>query len=154
VKQRSMASLVILDQDRVLLLHKQTRYHDRPLWIPSAGGHFEKDELNDPEACLWREVNEEIGLSPDAFENSKLRYIALRHSGDEIRINYYFFGNLRKGVSRSIANNEGALRWFGLEEARSCGMPISFKACYQHYLGIGQKDELVYVMVGETITPL
>jgi 8-oxo-dGTP diphosphatase len=145
---RNMASIIIRDGGKILLLHKQTRYSDRPLWIPSAGGHFERDELNDPEACLWREVAEETGLTSAAFENVKLRYIALRNSGDQIRQNYYFFGDLREGVSRNITNNEGELRWFTPGELQNLAMPLSFQSAMKHYLDVGCLDENIYMAVG------
>jgi 8-oxo-dGTP diphosphatase len=145
---RNMASIIIRDGGKFLLLHKQTRYSDRPLWIPGAGGHFERDELNNPEACLWREVAEETGLTPAAFENVKLRYIALRNSGEQIRQNYYFFGDLREGVSRDITNNEGELHWFALGEIQDCAMPLTFQAAMNHYLDVGCHDEVIYVAVG------
>jgi 8-oxo-dGTP diphosphatase len=145
---RSMASITIIDSGKILLLRKQTPYHDRPLWIPGAGGHFEEAELNDPDACLWREVEEEIGLKSDAFKGVRLRYIAFRRDGEQIRINYYYFGALRAGVSRDITNNEGELRWFGAEEARKLDMPLSYSVCLKHYLDAGCNDDEVYVAVG------
>jgi 8-oxo-dGTP diphosphatase len=160
---RNMASMIIRNDNEVLLLHKQTRYHDKPMWIPGAGGHFEHGEMNDPEACLWREVKEEIGLEAEAFENVKLRYIALRNSGDQIRINYYYFGDLREGISRNLASIEGELQWFTFQDSLNCDMPPSFKACFNHYLDAGYCNDYVYVAVGtinadgnveHTITPL
>jgi 8-oxo-dGTP diphosphatase len=71
------------------------------MWLPGSDGHFEHGEMNDPKTCLWREVNEELGLTPETFENVKLRYIALRNSGEQIRINYYF-GYLREDISRNL----------------------------------------------------
>jgi 8-oxo-dGTP diphosphatase len=133
------------------------------MWIPGAGGHFEDGEMNDPEACLWREVNEELGLPPEAFANVKLRYIAYRYSGEQIRINYYYFGYLREGISRNLTNNEGELQWFTLQDVPNCDMPLSLRACFNHYMDISYCNDYVYVAVGtintdgnveHTITPL
>jgi 8-oxo-dGTP diphosphatase len=143
-----MASIIIIDDNHVLLLHKQTRYSDRPLWIPTAGGHFEAGELNDPEACLWREVNEELGLPTQAFENVNLRYIALSNSGEQIRTNYYYFASLREDFSRDLSNNEGELQWFAFNEAKNCDMPLSLKACFSHYLDFGCNDDYIYTALG------
>jgi 8-oxo-dGTP diphosphatase len=143
-----MASIIIINANRVLLLHKQTRYSDRPLWIPTAGGHFEAGELNDPEACLWREVKEELGLPSEVFVNVKLRYIALSNSGEQIRTNYYYFASLRNGISRELMNNEGELQWFALNEAKNCDMPLSLKVCFNHYLDVSCNDDYIYTAVG------
>jgi 8-oxo-dGTP diphosphatase len=118
------------------------------LWIPTAGGHFETGELNDPEACLWREVNEELGLPSNAFANMKLRYIALSTGSEQIRTNFYHFASLRDGVSHELMNNEGELRWFTLQDAKNCEMPLSFKSCFNHYLDVGCNDEYIYTAVG------
>jgi 8-oxo-dGTP diphosphatase len=120
------------------------------MWIPGAGGHFEDGEMNDPETCLWREVKEELGLTPEAFENVKLRYIAFRNSGEQIRINYYYFGCLREGIDRNLENSEGELHWFTLEDSLNCDMPLSFGACFNHYLDVGHCNDHVYVAVGTT----
>jgi 8-oxo-dGTP diphosphatase len=118
------------------------------LWIPTAGGHFEAGELNDPETCLWREVKEELGLPPEAFVNVKLRYIALSNSGEQIRTNYYYFASLYDGVSRELSNNKGELQWFALEDAKNYDMPLSLKACFSHYLDVSCNDDNIYTAVG------
>jgi 8-oxo-dGTP diphosphatase len=145
MKLRSMTSLFILENGSVLLLHKQPKFMPTPRWVPGAGGHFEPHELNTPAACLWREVQEELGLPPGAFENTRLRYILLSRSADEIRINYCYFGNLKDGVSRNLSNSEGELRWFGWEEIQSIAISPSIKAALNHYHTRGRDDDCIYI---------
>ena len=38
-------------------------------YIGSAGGHFEPQELNDPRACVLRELQEELGLADEDMKN-------------------------------------------------------------------------------------
>ena len=49
--------------NKMLLLYRQGSSVVNNLWIGSAGGHFEKDELNDAGACVLRELEEETGLT-------------------------------------------------------------------------------------------
>jgi 8-oxo-dGTP diphosphatase len=150
MKLRNMASLFIVDDGNVLLLYKQPKFLNTPRWVPGAGGHFEPDELSAPDACLWREVREELGLPPDAFENTRLCYILLSRSVDEIRIHYCYFGSLKDGVSRDLANSEGPLRWFKLEETRDIEMSVSVKAVLNHYQTRGRSDDGIFVATGRT----
>jgi 8-oxo-dGTP diphosphatase len=102
--------------------------------------------MNDPDTCLWREVEEEIGLTSDEFENVMLRYMSVWKSKDEVLINYSYFGNLCDGVSRSIVNNEGELRWFDLDDACNLGSSGGMTDVFVHYRDIGRSDDSVYVI--------
>jgi hypothetical protein len=52
MKLRNMASMIIIDYGKILLLHKQPKFSDRSLWLARAGGHFEHTEMNAPDTCL------------------------------------------------------------------------------------------------------
>ena len=71
-KLRNMTALYLLKGDKVLLLYRQGGKVVNNVWTGSAGGHFEKDELNDARACVIRELEEELGLQADdiAYEIS------------------------------------------------------------------------------------
>jgi hypothetical protein len=45
-------------------------------------------------------------------------------------------------------NNEGELRWFTLQDSKNCDMPLSLKACFNHYLDVGYNDDFIYTAVG------
>ena len=117
------------------------------VWTASAGGHFEKDELNDAKACAIRELNEELGLSKDDVEDMKFRYIALRNVKGEIRQNYYFFAKLKDGVDENLHSNEGECKWFSLDEIGDLEMPITAKYVMEHYCKVGRFTNEVYVGV-------
>ena len=57
-----MASVYIRRQNQILLLCRQGSSIVKNLWIGSAGGHFEENELNDAKACVLRELEEELSL--------------------------------------------------------------------------------------------
>lgn len=61
-KLRNMTAIYLMKGDKILLLYRQGGSVVNNVWIGSAGGHFEKEELNDAESCILREMKEELGL--------------------------------------------------------------------------------------------
>ena len=68
-KIRSMASVYLRRDDKLLLLFRQGNSIVSNLWIGSAGGHFEEAELRDARACVLRELYEELSINENALEN-------------------------------------------------------------------------------------
>lgn len=148
-KLRNMTSLYITKGDQMLLLFRQCGRVVSDTWVGSAGGHFEENELNDPRACVLRELKEELGINENALRNLLLRYVTLRRVKGEIRQNYYFFAELDNGERDYIASTEGISRWFTLSELSELEMPYTAKYVIEHYLQIGQKTNDMYVGVAD-----
>lgn len=146
-KLRNMTGIYLLKENKILLLYRQGGKVVNNVWTASAGGHFEKDELNDAKACAIRELNEELGLSEDDVEDMKFRYIALRNVKGEIRQNYYFFAELKDSVDENLHSNEGECKWFSLDEIGDLEMPITAKYVMEHYCKVGRFTNEVYVGV-------
>ena len=73
---RNMTSIYLYDDDnRVLLLYRVGSRVVNNAYIGTAGGHFEKEELNDAKKCVLRELYEEVGLTVSDIEEPKLRYV-------------------------------------------------------------------------------
>ena len=144
---RNMTGIYLLKGDKILLLYRQGGKVVNNVWTASAGGHFEKDELNDAKACVIRELKEELGLFPENVEGLQLRYIALRSVNGEIRQNYYFFAELKNSVDENLHSNEGECKWFSLDEIGELEMPITAKYVMNHYCEIGRNTSSVYVGV-------
>ena len=117
--------------------------------MASAGGHFEKDELNDPKACVLRELKEELNLAEDDLTNLKMRYIGLRNVNGEIRQNYYFFADLKPDRYGLFTSNEGKCRWVDFAEVMKYDMPLTARYVVDHYLRIGQYSDALYGAVCE-----
>ena len=146
-KLRNMTSVYLTGEQGILCLYRIGSRVANNKYIGSAGGHFEKEELNDARGCALREMQEELGLTESDVEDLKLRYITLRLKNGEIRQNYYFFGKLK--TQRPLESTEGNLHWFSYEEAENLQMPASAKHMLLHYLKIGRFDEHLYAGMTE-----
>lgn len=144
ITQRNMTSIYLCSNDKILLLYRQGSKVANEMWIGTAGGHFEENELNDATACVLRELNEEIGLQEDTLRNLALRYVTLRQTKGEIRVNYYFFAMLDNGEYLPLTSNEGILKWFSLDEVNDLKMPFTAEYVMKHYVSIGQYNNLIY----------
>ena len=141
-KLRNMTSVYLTGEKGILCLYRIGSRVVSNRWIGSAGGHFEPEELNDPRACVLREMQEELGLTEADVQDMKLRYITLRLKNGEIRQNYYFFGRLK--TEKALQSTEGILQWFSYEDAEKLEMPASAKHMMLHYLKVGRFDENLY----------
>lgn len=152
-----MTAVYLYKDDKVLLLYRiGSRVADR-MYVGSAGGHFEKDEVNDAKACALRELKEELGLTEDDIHNLELRYVAMRLKENEIRQNYYFFAELKDTV-KALKSPEGNLEWFTFEDALACEMPVCAKYAFEHFVKEGKNTNKLYAGVateqGITFTEL
>lgn len=147
IKLRNMTSVYFVREGEVLCLFRIGSRVANNRYIGSAGGHFEKEELNDPKKCVLREMQEELGLTEDDVEGLTLRYITHRLMGGEIRQNYYFFGTLKE--NRALTSTEGKLRWVPFDEIPQLYMPVSAKAMILHYLEEGRFTDYLYCGITE-----
>ncbi len=146
-KLRNMTSIYLSKDDKILLLYRQGGRVVRNVWTGSTGGHFEECELNDAQACVLRELKEELGIDKEDIEGLSLRYITLRRSKGEIRQNYYFFAALKS--AGELTSNEGICKWFALDEIFSLEMPYSAKCVMEHYCKKGRFTSEMYVGVSD-----
>lgn len=148
-KLRNMTSIYITKGDKMLLLFRQCGRVVSDTWVGSAGGHFEENELNNPKACILRELKEELDIGEKGIRNLLLRYVTLRRLKGEIRQNYYFFAELDGETGDCIASTEGKSRWFTLSELSALDMPYTAKFVIEHYLEIGRNTDDLYVGVAD-----
>lgn len=146
-KLRNMTSVYLTGEKGILCLYRIGSRVANNMYIGSAGGHFEKDELNDARACVLREMKEELGLTEGDVEGLTLRYITHRLKNGEIRQNYYFFAKL-KG-ERELTSTEGILKWIPYEDIPNLEMPVSAKHMILHYLREGRFTEHLYAGITE-----
>lgn len=143
-KLRNMTGIYLTCGDRILLLYRQGSRVVNNLWVASAGGHFEASDLYDARACVLRELREELGLTEDALTDLRLRYVTLRCMKGEVRVNYYFFAELKGGPDMPIQSPEGKLEWFPMEKVGDLEMPFTAKFVLDHYLPVGHRTDALY----------
>ena len=144
---RNMTSVYLTGEQGILCLYRIGSRVASNRWIGSAGGHFEPEELNDPRACVLREMQEELGLTESDVEGLTLRYLTHRLMEGEIRQNYYFFARLKE--DRELWSTEGNLRWMSFDEIPDLYMPVSAKHMILHYLKEGRFTDHLYCGVTE-----
>ena len=147
IRLRNMTSVYLTDEEGILCLYRMGSRVANNLYVGSAGGHFEQDELNDPKACALREMREELGLTESDIDGLRLRYITHRLKNGEIRQNYYFFARLKE--KRELDSSEGVLRWVPYDDIPNLEMPVSAKHMILHYLAQGRFDDALYAGITE-----
>ena len=143
-KLRNMTAIYLLKGDKVLLLYRQGGKVVNNVWTGSAGGHFEKDELNDAKAAMLRELSEEIGIFEHDIDNLKFKYVTLRNKNGEIRQNYYFFADLKENTVLKTDCSEGKLEWVDYDDVLKKDMPFTAKGMLEHYMSTGRFDDKIY----------
>jgi len=146
---RNMTGVYLSCGGKLLLLYRQGGRVVNDTWVASAGGHFEKDELNDPETCVLRELHEELGLTRNDLTDFRLRYVGLRYFKGEIRQNYYFFADLNPEKAGGLVSDEGKCRWVDFGDALSYDMPKTAKAVMTHYMRTGRFTDAMYSAVSD-----
>ena len=142
IKLRNMTSLYLVNEEGILFLYRIGSRVANNKYVGSAGGHFEKEELNDPRACVLREAREELGLGEKDLEDLRLRYITHRLVEGEVRQNYYFFARLK--AAQILTSSEGILRWTSWEAIGELEMPVSAKHMIEHYCKEGRFTDRLY----------
>ena len=144
-KLRNMTSIYLRRGDNFLLLYRVGSRVIGNSYTGTAGGHMEEAELNNPRACVLRELFEETGLTEQDIKNLQFRYITLRLKNGEVRQNYYFFADLAEHVeSEKLSSNEGELKWFAASEMEGLNMPHTAKYMLLHYIKTGQYTNCLY----------
>lgn len=147
IKLRNMTSVYLVREGEILCLYRIGSRVANKKYVGSAGGHFEPEELNDPYACVYREMEEELGLKPEDVPDMQLRYVTYRLMGQEIRQNYYFFGEFPGG--RNMSSTEGTLRWVRYGEVEDLDIPVSAKHMLLHYIREGRFTDKLYAGITE-----
>lgn len=148
-KLRNMTAIYLTCGDKILLLYRQGGRVVNNVWVASAGGHFEENELNDAGACVLRELYEELHISEDMLVNLSLRYVTLRRMENEIRQNYHFFAELKNAEAVELNSDEGKLQWFSFDEVEGLTMSHAAEYVLKHWLEIGRYTTDVYGGMGK-----
>ena len=126
-KLRNMTSVFLFDKDGILCLYRIGSKVANEMYVGSAGGHFEQEELSDARACALRELREETGLHA--------RLIAGKKAISEYDIPPY----TRKQVVLFLGEVEGKImlqeaevqnyQWVKAEELPAYLHPDTYQVC-------------------------
>jgi 8-oxo-dGTP diphosphatase len=143
IRLRQMAAAFLFNGDDVLLMKRaDTRELAPGLWAP-VGGHLEPAELNDPAAACLREIYEETGLDRMALADFELRYLINRLKGEEIRLQYIYFGRAR--TREVVTTREGELHWIPQELIFRRELAVVSRLLLEHYFSVGRFERKIYV---------
>ena len=146
---RNMTGIYLSCNGKMLLLYRQGGRVVTDQWVASAGGHFEQEELNDPRACVLRELKEELDLTAEDLTGLRMRYIGLRNINGEIRQNYYFFAELKPEHYALFSSSEGKCRWVDFADIMRYDMPLTARYVMEHYLKVGRFTDRLYGAVSD-----
>lgn len=144
MKLRNMTAIYIAKGSKMLMLYRQGGRVVNNVWIASAGGHFEEGELNDPKACVLRELREELAITEKDLNNFELRYITIKNTKGEIRQNYYYFAELKNSANEPMESNEGQLAWIEMDKLMTLEMPFTARYVVEHFLNEGRYNHKLY----------
>ncbi|BAK35523.1 hypothetical protein MLP_25090 [Microlunatus phosphovorus NM-1] len=156
---RQMTSIFLIRADRMLLLYRVGSSAVRDSWV-GIGGHVDPDEIREPTQAALRELEEEVGLSPDQIRDLTLRYVSLRDNGEELRITYYFTATSHQmspiptnAQRASSAGSRSPPTW-----RTYLPMPPTTSVALKHWLSRGRHDNLLRSIVmasdGPHVLPL
>ena len=140
---RPMTAVYIIRGRKILLLYRIGSRVISNSYTGSAGGHMEADEYRSPRDCVLRELREETGLQEDALDGLALRYVTLRRKDGEIRQNYYYFAELKDGITVHDST-EGCLEWHDINALNDLPMPVTARYVIDHYLAVGRYNHKLY----------
>lgn len=129
---RNLAVAIIAHDDKILLMQRsKTRKFAPGLWA-GIGGHIEKNEMNTPEVACLREIYEETGLSKENLSDVHLKYIILRKSASEIRVQYIYIGT--SSTFEVIQTDEGKLYWIDKNDLLNREMSFTTRCVLERYI--------------------
>jgi len=137
--------------DKVLLMKRGLHKELGPGMWAGAGGHLDICDIKNPRAIdlaetCYREVYEETGIPSTDISNLKLKYIAVRKYGNEVRLHYYYFGEVTSEIPLPQCN-EGEFFWIQKKDVPSLPMSTSVKEAIMHWLNHPESDAVHLVAV-------
>jgi len=143
----SSSTAFLYNKDNILLLKRsEDKKIASNVWS-GVGGKLEESEINDPLSACYREIFEESGIAEKDIINLNFRYLIIRKSKNDIRMNYIYFGNTIK--TELIQTNEGILHWISKNEMMNREYTKTFAEMLKHNLSRKADDLGVYVGVAE-----
>ena len=153
IKLRVMTTAYLVNDDELLMMERSKERRFAPGIWAGVGGHLEPEEINNPYKACIREIYEETGIEEEYISGLNLKYMILRRSKEEIRVQYVYIGNALK---RKVKNtNEGNLYWISKDNLFEKELSVTTQMTLKHYLEYGSeiRDILVGVVSADNNKP-
>ncbi len=146
IRLRQMTGAFLTNSQDMLLMKRAETMHIAPgLWA-GIGGHVEPEEISDPLRCVLREIEEETGIGPDSITGIRLQAVVHRQRGQEIRLQYIYFGYTK---TRDIGYTaEGALHWIRQSDVLEKAMSAANRFVLEKYFQDGPSDDVWVGVLG------
>ncbi len=143
--RRNKLRLVMNGQDMLLMKRAETMRIAPGLWA-GIGGHVEPEEISDPVQCVLREIEEETGIVADSITGIRLQAVVHRQRGQEIRVQYIYFGYTE---TRDLGYTaEGALHWIRQSAVLEKAMSAANRFVLEKYFQDGPSDDIWVGVLG------
>ncbi|MCL2415266.1 MAG: NUDIX domain-containing protein [Defluviitaleaceae bacterium] len=135
--------------NKYLLLKRSENKKIAPGLWSGIGGKLEPNELNNPLASCYREIEEETGIVPTEIKSLNLLYILIRRFGqNEIRQSYIYFGETSRTEDIEIMQtDEGQLSWILSDQLTNREYSKTFAEMLNHYKNRQPDDKRIYIGV-------
>lgn len=153
IKLRVMTTAYLVNDDELLMMERSKERRFAPGIWAGVGGHLEPEEINNPYKACIREIYEETGIEEEYISGLNLKYMILRRSKEEIRVQYVYIGNALK---RKVKNtDEGNLYWISKDNLFEKELSVTTQMTLKHYLEYGSeiRDILVGVVSADNNKP-
>jgi len=140
--------------NKVLMMKRGLHKELAPGMWAGIGGHMDFSEITNPRALnlmetCYREIYEEAGINKADIFCLKLRYIAVRKDGNEIRAHYHHMGRVERELPLPKCE-EGELHWVDKKDIAGLPMTTTVKKAVLHWLTNPENDEVYLVAVNKT----
>jgi len=148
---RITAGAFLVCGSKVLLMKRGLHKELGPGMWAGIGGHLDMRDITDSrrldlaETC-YREVEEETGIAKSNIRNLKLRYIAVRRVGSEIRMHYHYFGEIKNEISLPKCD-EGEFHWVEKCNLADLPMSTSVKEAVRHWVASPDENRVYLIAV-------
>ena len=150
---RLTAGAFLMFKDKILLMKRGLHKKIAPGEWSGIGGHMDIEDITNPrelnlaETC-YREVQEETGIAKHDIINLKLKYIATRKVGEEIRIHHLYFGEVKNELELPECE-EGELHWINKKDISDLSMSLSIKTVLNHWISAPYNDKMFIIITNQ-----
>lgn len=145
MKLRYMATALIFNEDKVLLMKRPQNENSIPYKWSLVEGYIEPEELSDPIKACIRVIEQETGLAESDIIDLQLKYIVHTAEENEIKIRYVYSGTTQK--SQLVQSEKSELIWIKQRDCRDLKVKYITEIILGHCLNHGSFSDDLHIGV-------